>query len=106
LYDEPGGWPTNTNFWAVDVAVCFRSDTCTNKILGYYFWSWIIDNNGNGTKFITTPASKDFATEFQSALASWNAWAPTSGPENGNGVGGPTDPPLSNAVNFPSLSDL
>jgi hypothetical protein len=106
LYDEPGGLLSNTIFYAVDVAVCFRADTCTNKILGYYFWSWIIDNNGNGTKFLTAPAWTDAATEFQSALASWNAWAPTSGPENGNGVGGPTDPPLPNAVNFPSLSDL
>jgi len=100
LYDEPGGWPNNTWFYAVDVAVCFKSDTCVNRILGYYFWSWVIDGSGNATEFITSPAWKDLDTEFQNALAGWNAWAPTSGPQDdGTKL-------LPNAVSFPSMSDL
>ncbi len=67
----------------MDVAVCVKSDKeggCNNRILGYYFWSWIIDDKGVGQKFITAPAWKDLDTEFQSAVAAWNKWAPTLRP--------------------------
>jgi hypothetical protein len=102
LYDRPGGWGANISFYAVDVAVCYNSDTCNNRILGSYFWSYFLDNNDVGHKFITAPAWKDLIdTEFQSALAAWNAWAPTSGPENDH-----TDGTIPNAIAFPTLSDL
>jgi hypothetical protein len=100
LYDEPSGWSANTYFYAVDVAVCFKSDTCNNNILGYYFWSYILDNNDVGQELITAPAWKDLDTEFQGTLTAWNNWAPTSGTEN-DGTG-----TLANAVAFPTLSDL
>jgi hypothetical protein len=102
LYDDPGGWGNNTLFYAVDVAVCFKSDTCANRILGYYFWSWYIDNSGNASEFIIAPAWKNLDSEFQSAVTAWNAWAPNSGPEN-DGFGSST---LSNAVSFPAMTDL
>jgi hypothetical protein len=101
LYDEPGGWGADTVFYAVDVAVCYNSDTCNNSILGYYFWSYILDSNDVGQKFITAPAWKDLDTEFQNALAAWNAWAPTSSPENDG-----TDGTIQNAIAFPTLTDL
>ncbi len=100
LFDEPGGWPANTYFHAVDVAVCYGSKSCNNKILGYYFWSYILDNTDTGQKFITAPAWKDLDTEFQSALTAWNNWAPTSGSED-DGTG-----TFSHAQTFPALSDL
>ena len=103
LFDAPGGWPNNTWFAAVDVATCFQSDTCNNRILGYYYWSWTIDSSGNASEFITAPAWKDLDAEFQSALAAWNAWAPGSGSEDD---GFPGDPVLPHAVNFPTLTDL
>lgn len=100
LFDAPGGWPANTYFYAVDVAVCYTSRTCNNRILGYYFWSYILDSSDVGQKFITAPAWKDLDTEFQSALAAWNTWAPTSGTED-DGTG-----TLPSAIAFPTLSDL
>ncbi|MGD0814817.1 MAG: hypothetical protein ABSA83_14520 [Verrucomicrobiota bacterium] len=103
LFDAPGGWGPNTFFYAVDVAVCFQSSTCPNRILGYYFWSWIIDTNGVGQKFITAPAWKDLDTEFQGAVQSWNDWAPTSGPLGGGSTGEILVP---HAIPFPPLSDL
>lgn len=100
LNDTPGGWPANTYFYAVDVPVCYSSETCQNKILGYYFWSYILDNTDTGQKFITAPAWKDLDTEFQNAVAAWNAWAPTSGSEyDGTAT-------LPHAVALPALSDL
>jgi hypothetical protein len=104
LYDDPSNWGPNTWFYAVDAAVCFRSSTCQNKILGYYFWSWTIDNNGNASKFIIAPAWQNLNVEFQSALAGWNAWAPGSGTESGGFV--PSEPTVPHAVVFPALSDL
>jgi hypothetical protein len=100
LIDQPGGWWANVYFYAVDVPVCYTSKTCQNKILGYYFWSYILDSTDTGQKFITAPAWKDLDTEFLNAVASWNAWAPTSGTEN-DGTG-----TLSHAVALPALSDL
>jgi len=100
LDDTPSGWPANTYFYAVDVPVCYSSKTCQNRILGYYFWSYILDSNDVGQKFITAPAWKELDTEFQDAVAAWNAWAPTSGPEDDG------TKKLPNAVALPALSDL
>jgi hypothetical protein len=100
LFDQPGGWGRNTYFYAVDVAGCYSSDTCSNKLLGYYFWSYILDSNDVGQKFITAPAWKDLDATFQDALTAWNTWAPTSGVEN-DGTGS-----FPNAINFPAMSDL
>ena len=100
LKDTPGGWGANTYFYAVDVPVCYSSKTCKNKILGYYFWSYILDSNDVGQKFITAPAWKDLDKEFQDVVAAWNAWAPTSGSENDGTA------TLPHAVALPALSDL
>jgi len=100
LKDEPGGWGPNIDFYAVDVAVCNSSETCKNKILGYYFWSYILDNTDTGQKFITAPAWKDLDTEFQNVVTAWNAWAPTSGSENDGTA------TLPHAVLLSTLSDL
>jgi hypothetical protein len=100
LNDAPGGWGPNTFFYAVDVPVCYSSEACKNKILGYYFWSYYVDKTDTGQKFITAPAWKDLDTEFQNVVAAWNAWAPTSGSENDGTA------TLSHAVLLPTLSDL
>lgn len=100
LKDTPGGWPANTFFYAVDAPVCYSSDTCQNRILGYYFWSYILDSNDKGQKFITDVAWKDLDAEFLNAVSAWNAWAPTSGPQND---GTATKP---HAIALPALSDL
>jgi hypothetical protein len=100
LYDEPD-WESNEYFYAVDVAVCFDSAKCANRILGYYFWSYTLDNNSVGQEFITAPAWKDLDAEFQSVVKAWNTWAPKSGPQTDQ-----TGITLPNAVPFPTLSDL
>jgi hypothetical protein len=81
LYDGPARPTSYTNMlWeAVDVPVCIQSSTCTNSILGYYLWSWTVDNNGTPHNFIMANAWKGLDTEFQSAISAWNAWAPGAG---------------------------
>ena len=103
LLDEPSGWGADTMFYAVDVAVCYNSSSCNNKILGYYFWSYSIDSTDTGHTFITAPAWQSLDTEFQDAVTAWNSWAPTSGPQTDPFYGTGT---LPNAVAFPALSDL
>ena len=105
LFDKPQ-WPgyTDISFSSIDAAVCFKSDTCKNRILGYYFWSWLVDGSGNVSEFLNTPAFDFDETTFQNAVAAWNAWAPTSGTESG--TSGLPEPSLPNAVNLPSMSDL
>jgi hypothetical protein len=101
LYDYPRQ-PNNIVFYTVDVAVCFKSKACQNRILGYYFWSWAVDNNGTARTLFDGTAWTGLETEFQNAVTSWNAWAPNSGPET-DPVTGQTIP---NAVQFPTFSDL
>jgi hypothetical protein len=103
LYDDPSGWPNNSYFYALDAAVSFDTKTCNNRILGYYFWSWTIDNNGTPSKYIIANAWKDLDTEFQSAVSGWNAWAPSQGPQNEQVAGQPIDP---HCYPFPTLTDL
>jgi hypothetical protein len=108
LLDQPS-WGPNEDivFSAVDAAVCFKSKTCQNRILGYYFWSWTIDSNGNAAKFAIGPAWPGFENEFQGAVAAWNSWVPTSGFQSEGAV--PNEPPqpaLNSAVLFPTLTDL
>jgi hypothetical protein len=102
LFDTPSGWPNNTLFYALDATVCYKSKTCQNRILGYYFWSWSIDNDGKSAQFIVDPAWKDLDAQFQEAVTGWNNWAPTSGPQNQGGG----QPVLPNAVPLPTLTDL
>jgi hypothetical protein len=102
LFDQPGGWPPNTLFYAFDAAVSFSSQTCNDRILGYYLWSWESDASGTVHDFIHAPAWKDLDITFQNALAGWNAWAPTS-PVQSPGGGQPS---LPHAIAFPALTDL
>jgi hypothetical protein len=80
LIDDPQRDPSLHAIWeAVDVPVCIDSETCDNRIQGYYYWSWIVDFSGTTHKFIMADAWKDLDSEFQSALSAWNAWAPGVG---------------------------
>ena len=100
LNDDPSGWGPNIYFHAVDVPVCYASDTCKNKILGYYYWSYYTDSSDVGHKLIIGVGWQDLESEFQNAVSAWNAWAPTSGSENDGTA------TLPNAVALPALSDL
>lgn len=109
LYDGPYGQSANSEFWAVDVAVCFRSSMCSNKMLGNYFWAFSVDPSGNASQFSSAPGWTGLESEFQSTVTAWNTWAPTSGPEDESASGPfpvPGQPTLPHAVPLPALSDL
>jgi hypothetical protein len=109
LYDGPYGQPPNSEFWAADVAVCFKSDTCQNKIAGIYFWGFSVDPSGNASQIGYAPGWTGLEAEFQTTVTAWNKWAPASGPEAESTTPPfpvPGQPTLPTAVPLPALSDL
>jgi hypothetical protein len=104
LYDAPS-WFSNVIFFAVDAAVCFKSKSCNNRVLGYYFWGWSVDNNGAAHGPFNGPAWTELETQFQNTVTAWNNWAPTSGQET-LGSGFPGQPVLPHAVPFQTMTDL
>ncbi|CAL1517159.1 hypothetical protein [Chitinophaga sp. MM2321] len=79
LLDGPFGWPDNSWFDAVSVPVCIdRTAACVNKLSGYYYWLFTINNGVAGNPFheIAVTWHQD---AFDAAVAQWNATAPSAG---------------------------
>jgi hypothetical protein len=70
------------NIWweAVSVPVCIQSGSgCANKLLGYYFWSWLVDTAGTVTGIVNAVAWEPLEQETDAAVGRWNAQAPGLG---------------------------
>ena len=80
LSDQPSGWGPNTWLDFVSVPVCIDNNApCVNSLIGYYYWLFIIDNDGhNGDPFneIGVDWNKD---AFDAAVTEWNNDAPGLG---------------------------
>lgn len=73
--DEP--W---LNFWwqAVSVPVCIQDGSgCENRILGYYFWSWFVFDDGAMSDPVHQVGWVALNAEFNAAITQWNAQAVT-----------------------------
>ena len=80
LRDEPARPDAEPwlNFWweAVSVPVCIQSGSaCENRILGYYFWSWIAHNDGSMSDPIHMVGWVALNAEFNQAVSRWNTQA-------------------------------
>lgn len=80
LGDSPSGWPDNSWFDAVDVPVSIDANSiCVNKLMGYYYWLFIV-NPGGGTGSPINEIGVDWnQTSVDLAVAKWNATAPGVG---------------------------
>jgi len=70
------------NFWwmAVTAPVCIQpSSTCSNRLLGYYFWSWTVDEDGHVPAPFHGNAWKELDDELGNAVSRWNVQAPGLG---------------------------
>lgn len=78
---RPEAEPWIQIWWqAVSVPVCIQAGSgCENKLLGYYFWSWTVNNAGVVNGPIDAVAWKSLDAEIPSAVAGWNAQAPGLG---------------------------
>jgi len=80
LGDGPGGFPANTWMDFVSVPVCIDTNaSCNNRLLGYYYWFFILDNNGNATDPFDEIGVTWMQQSFTSAVAEWNNDAPGLG---------------------------
>ena len=65
---------------AVSVPACIQAGSgCENKLLGYYFWSWLVDNVGAVSDPVHAVAWKPLENEVDAAVGEWNIQAPGLG---------------------------
>jgi hypothetical protein len=77
LGDTPSGWPNNSWFDAVSVPVCIDSGaTCNNRLLGYYYWLFIVDNTGTAGAPFDEIGVTWMQDSFNLAVNEWNTDAP------------------------------
>lgn len=84
LFDSPrrGEEEPWIDIWwqAVSVPVCIQSESsCENRLLGYYFWSWLVDNAGGVSEPIHAIAWTPLENEVDAAVSEWNIQAPGLG---------------------------
>ena len=80
LTDGPSGWPNNSWFDAVSVPVCIdAAATCNNRLLGYYYWLFIVDNTGTAGAPFDEIGVTWMQDSFNLAVNEWNADAPGLG---------------------------
>jgi len=83
LGDGPGGFPANTWMDFVSVPVCIDTNAgCNNRLLGYYYWFFILDTNGNATDPFDEIGVTWMQQSFDSAVVEWNNDAPGLGKNN------------------------
>ena len=65
---------------AVSVPACIQAGSgCENELLGYYFWSWLVDNVGAVSDPVHAVAWKPLEDEVDAAVGEWNIQAPGLG---------------------------
>lgn len=65
---------------AVSVPVCIDDDSgCLDNLLGYYFWSWVVDDAGTVTGIIDAVAWEPLETAVDDSVTEWNNQAPGLG---------------------------
>jgi len=73
LRDVPSGWPNNSWFDAVSVPVCINTgSTCVNRLLGYYYWLFIVDNTGTTGDPFDEIGRTWMRDSFTESVTEWN----------------------------------
>lgn len=78
---RPESEPWLDIWWmAVSVPVCLDNESAIlNNLVGYYFWSWVVDDSGVVSEPIDTIAWVPQDQSFADAVELWNAQAPGLG---------------------------
>jgi len=85
LFDGPRRSDSMHSIWwqAVSGAVSIDGggNSCNNTFLGYYFWSWVVDDAGALTddSIVDSVAWENLQLTMDDAVAAWNAQAPGLG---------------------------
>jgi len=82
LFDAPARPDSMRNIWwqavSAPVSIDGGANSCNNNFLGYYYWSWLVDDAGHVTNdsIIDVVAWEDLHLTMDDAVAAWNAQAP------------------------------
>jgi hypothetical protein len=82
LFDAPNRPNSVRNIWwqavSAPVSIDGGADSCNNNFLGYYYWSWSVDDAGHLTDddIINVTAWENLHLVMDDAVAAWNAQAP------------------------------
>ncbi len=85
LFDQPSRSSSMTNIWwqsvSASVSIDGGQNSCTNNFLGYYFWSWIVDDarTTSDDKIVHAVAWENLQNIMDDAVAAWNSQAPGLG---------------------------
>jgi len=85
LFDSPSRPSSMNNIWwqavSASVSIDGGANSCNNNFLGYYFWSWLVDDNGvTGNNLIVhSIAWENLQNIMDDAVAAWNTQAPGLG---------------------------
>jgi hypothetical protein len=85
LFDAPKRDDSMRSIWwqavSAPVSIDGGANSCNNTFLGYYYWSWVVDDAGHVTdgSIIDGVAWKDLHLVMDDAVAAWNAQAPGLG---------------------------
>jgi len=73
LRDRPSGWPDGSWFDAVSVPVCIHAGApCVNQLLGYYYWLFLVGNDGTASNPINIIAIQWHRDAVDQAVIEWN----------------------------------
>lgn len=66
---------------AVSVPACIENaaSTCNNKLLGFYAWNWIVEDDGSVVAPLNWNAAKGLKDQVDLAVSEWNIQAPGLG---------------------------
>jgi len=85
LFDAPARSDSMRNIWwqavSAPVSIDGGANACNNSFLGYYFWSWLVDDAGHVTNdsIIDGVAWENLHLAMDDAVAAWNTQAPELG---------------------------
>ncbi len=80
LRDIPSGWPDRSWFDAVSVPVCIdSSSSCVNEFAGYYYWLFVVDQNGDTSDPFDKIAVDWHCDAVDESVTEWDNDAPGLG---------------------------
>ena len=83
LFDAPARPSSVTGIWweavSAPVAIDGGASSCNNNFLGYYYWSWIVNQDGSisDDNIIELVAGENLHLTMDAAVAAWNTQAPS-----------------------------
>ena len=85
LYDRPSRSSSMHSIWwqavSASVSIDGGANSCNNHFLGYYFWSWMVDETGatSDDLIVDAVAWENLQNTLDDAVAAWNTQAPGLG---------------------------